>query len=77
MGYLILNTDRDDEMKSLRHNMRRMYRHDGTMPMMRHDGSTKEHYYRMGYKHAVEDMDDDWCEDEYYRRARDSRGRYV
>ena len=77
MGYLILNTDRDDEMKGIRHNMRRMMRGGGYSPMMRHDGDIKEHYYRMGYKHAVEDMDDDWHEEEHYRRRRDSMGRYM
>ena len=75
MGYIILNTDREDEMEGLRSHMRRGYmRHDGTMPYMRHESdSEKEHYYKMGYRHAVEDMGDD----EHYRRARDSKGRFI
>lgn len=74
MGYIILNTDREDEMSGLRSNMRKVMRHDGTMPYMRHDGDgMKEHYYKMGYRHAVED----WDEDEHYRRMRDSRGRFI
>ena len=40
MGYLIFNTDRDDEMQSVRHNMRRMMRGGGYSPMMRHEEDT-------------------------------------
>lgn len=72
-GYIILNDDKD--MGTMRENMRRTYmRHEGTMPMMRHHDGEKswEEGYRMGYKHATED----W-EDEQYRRRRDSMGRYV
>lgn len=76
MGYIILNTDREDEMSGLRSNMRRsMMRHDGTMPMMRGGDKTAEHYYKMGYRHAVEDWEDE--NDENYRRMRDSRGRFI
>lgn len=76
MGYIILNTDREDEMSGLRSNMRsRMrsgnYRHDGITPMMRHDDE-KERMYEMGFRHGWED-----AEDEHYRRQRDSRGRYI
>ena len=76
MGYIILNTDREDEMSGLRSNMRRsMMRHDGTMPMMRGGDKTAEHYYKMGYRHAVEDWEDE--NEEHYRRMRDSRGRFI
>ena len=76
MGYIIINRD-EDEMSGLRGNMRRMmrggYRHEDTMPYMR-QGRTSDHdkMYEMGFKHGWED-----AEDEHYRRARDSRGRYV
>lgn len=75
MGYIILNTDREDEMEGLRHNMRRTYmRHDGSYPYMRHDDDgMKEHYYRMGYRHGAEDMEDD----EHYRRVRGANGRFI
>ena len=74
MGYLIFDTDRDDEMEGLRHNMRRtMMRHTGTMPMMRHhEDYDRDKAYELGFKHGWEDADE-----EHYRRARDSRGRYV
>lgn len=72
MGYIILNTDREDEMKGIRQNMRRMMRSgSGSSPMMRHD-SDDEKMYEMGFKHGWED-----AEDEQYRRQRDSRGRYI
>lgn len=74
MGYIILNTDRDDEMSGLRSNMRRtMMRHTGTSPMMRHHEEYEpEKMYEMGFRHGWED-----AEEEHYRRGRDSRGRYV
>ena len=43
------------------------YRHYG-------DNSSYREGYRQGYKHGWEDMEDDDME---YRRARDSRGRFV
>lgn len=75
MGYIILNTDRDDEMNRLRTNMRHSMIHGGTMPMMRGGDKTAEHYYKMGYRHAVEDWEDE--NEEHYRRMRDARGRFV
>ena len=73
MGYIILDTDRDDEMSVLRHNMRRAMRHSGTVPMMHnHEDYGHDKMYELGFKHGWED-----AEDEHYRRARDSRGRYV
>lgn len=75
MGYIIINRD-DEEMGGMRSNMRRMmrgdYRYEGSEPMMRHDEHEKEKMYEMGFRHGWEDS-----EDEHYRRARDSRGRYV
>jgi hypothetical protein len=74
MGYLIFNTDRDDEMQGLRSQMRRAYRGGGNY---RNYGcssaSMREHYYKKGYEHAMEDMDDEM----EMRRRRDSMGRYV
>lgn len=76
MGYIFVDREKSggEEMRSqMRRNMRDgSYRHDGYMPMMRHE-SDYEHGYRMGYKHGWEDSD----EDMEYRRARDSRGRFV
>lgn len=78
-GYIILTDDKDMEgtRSHMRRAMRSGYRHDGTMPMMRHHDSEdmKEHYYRLGYKHGVEDWEDEHDMD--YRRRRDSIGRYV
>ena len=77
MGYLIFNTDREDEMSGLRREMRRNYRsgnyrnYGGSSASMRGDYSEG---YRMGYKHGWEDSEDDAME---MRRARDDRGRYV
>lgn len=79
MGYLIINKDSDSD--EMRHGMRRMmrgdYRYDGMRPMMHHGDGDWEHAYRMGYKHGYEDHEDDMREEEHYRRARDSRGRYI
>lgn len=74
MGYLIFNTDRDDEMQGLRSQMRRAYRSGGNY--RNYGGSSanmREHYYKKGYEHAMEDMDDEM----EMRRRRDSMGRYV
>lgn len=71
MGYLIFNTDRDDEMQSVRHNMRRMMRGGGYSPMMRHE-EERDKMYEHGYRAGWED-----AEEEHYRRQRDSRGRYM
>jgi hypothetical protein len=74
MGYLIFNTDRDDEMQGLRSQMRRAYRGGGNY--RNYGGSSasmREHYYKKGYEHAMEDMDDEM----EMRRRRDSMGRYV
>lgn len=81
MGYIIINDDKD--MDGMRSNMRRSmrgggnYRHYGTTPTMHHGSDDKswEHGYRMGYKHGWEDSEEE--EDEHYRRARDSRGRFI
>lgn len=74
MGYLIINKDED----GMRHEMRRSmrggnYRHEGYHPMM-HGGDNYEAGYRVGYRHGYEDSEDD---DMDYRRARDSRGRFI
>jgi hypothetical protein len=82
MGYLIFNTDRDDEMDGLRSQMRRSYRrgnyrsYGGGSSLMRggSEQSMREHYYKKGYEHAMEDMEDDEME---MRRRRDTMGRYI
>ena len=75
MGYIILNTDRDDEMSGLRHEMRRSYRGGNYRNYGGSSASMREHYYRMGYRDSREDMEDE--QEEMYRRQRDSRGRYL
>ena len=75
MGYIILNTDSDDEMEGLRSQMRRNYRHGNYRNYGGSSANMREHYYKKGYEHAIEDMADD--EEEMYRRQRDSRGRYI
>ena len=80
MGYIILNTDREDEMEGLRSQMRRNYRRGnyrnyGGSSMRGSEQSMREHYYKKGYEHAMEDMDDE--QEEMYRRQRDSRERYI
>jgi hypothetical protein len=72
MGYIIINRD-DEEMGGMRSEMRRRYRgnyrnYGGSSANMR------EHYYKKGYEHAIEDMAD---EDMEMRRRRDSMGRYA
>ena len=57
MGYLIFNTDRDDEMQSVRHNMRRMMRGGGYSPMMRHE-EERDKMYEHGYRAGWEDAED-------------------
>lgn len=75
MGYLIFNTDRDDEMSGLRNEMRRNYRGGNYRNYGGSSASMREHYYRMGYRDSREDMEDE--QEEMYRRQRDSRGRYM
>ena len=75
MGYIILNTDREDEMEGLRSQMRRNYRSGGNYRNYGGSSATmREHYYKKGYEHAMEDMADEEME---MRRRRDSMGRYV
>ena len=75
MGYLILNTDREDEMRGLRSQMRREYRGGNYRNYGDSSASMREHYYRMGYRDSREDMEDE--HEEMYRRRRNSRGEYV
>ena len=75
-GWIFVDKDIESEsgMRSqMRRNMRGGYRYDSTQPMMRGDDGY-DHGYRMGYKHGWEDKEDDEMD---YRRARDSRGRYM
>lgn len=74
MGYLIFNTDREDEMEGLRSQMRRNYRGGNYRNYGGSSATMREHYYKKGYEHAMEDMEDEEME---MRRRRDSMGRYV
>lgn len=76
-GYIFI--DRDDEMEGLRSQMRRNYRggnyrNYGGSSMRGGEQSMREHYYKKGYEHAIEDMEDEEME---MRRRRDSMGRFV
>lgn len=75
MGYLILNTDREDEMQGLRSQMRREYRGGNYRNYGGSSASMREHYYRMGYRDSREDMEDE--NEEMYRRRRNSRGEFI
>lgn len=77
MSYIIV--DNEDEMQErlrsemrenmrIRHGSRNYY--DGNRP---HESKTYEDGYRDGYRHAVEDLE----QEDNYRRTRDSRGRYL
>lgn len=73
MGYIFV--DREGESGGqMRQNMRRSMRGGSYSPMMR--GGNYEHGYRMGYKHGWEDHEDE-MDDMDFRRARDSKGRYI
>lgn len=74
MAYIFV--DRENESGEMRQQMRRSMRgnyHYG-YPMMR-GGSESEHAYRQGYRHGWEDKEDE--HEQEYRRARDSRGRFI
>ena len=72
MSWIFVDKDGENGLRQeMRRSMRGGYRHDGMSPMMR--GSEYERGYRMGYKEATED----WEDDEHYRRRRDSLGRYM
>ena len=76
MGYLIFDTDRDDEMRGLRNELKRNYRGDNYHHLQGGSNvSMREHYYRMGYRDSREVMERE--HEEMYRRERDSRGRYM
>lgn len=79
MGYLIFNTDRNDEIQGLRSQMRqRMRRSSGSgsfrMDMPEHSEQFREGY-RQGFKHGWEERENEMDED--FRRGRDNLGRYV
>lgn len=76
MAWIFVDKEGESGMRSqMRRNMRGGYRYDGAYPMMRDGSESKEHWYRMGYRHGWEDGEEEHDID--YRRARDSRGRYV
>lgn len=71
-GYIFI--DRDDEMDGLRSQMRRNYRRGNYRNYGGSSTSMREHYYKKGYEHALEDMED---EDMEMRRRRNSRGEFM
>ena len=72
MGYIFVDRDGDGIRHEMRRNMRMgNYRHDGYSPMMH--GGSYEDGYRVGYRHGVEDHEDEM----EMRRSRDSKGRYI
>lgn len=78
MSWIYIDKEKggEGEMRSqMRRNMRsgsyRTYGMGGSIHSMRGDYGEG---YRQGYKHGWEDSED---EDMEYRRARDSRGRFV
>lgn len=71
-GYIFI--DRDDEMDGLRSQMRRNYRRGSYRNYGGSSASMREHYYKKGYEHAMEDMEDDDME---MRRHRNSRGEFM
>lgn len=73
-GYLII--DRDGGGQGMREQMRNEMRRSYGYRYHHGGGSTYEDGYREGYRHAVEDMQND-DDEERYRRERDSRGRYM
>ena len=77
MSWIFVDKEKGGEENEMRQKMRRNMR-DGRMRYMggssMRDGNYSEGY-RQGYKHGWEDHEDE--EDENYRRARDSRGRYI
>lgn len=75
MSWIFVDKEKGSEGE-MRQQMRRNMR-DGRMRYMG-GSSMRDNYgegYRQGYKHGWEDHEDE--EDENYRRARDSRGRYI
>lgn len=72
--------DKDGQGGEMRQQMRRNMRsgdYRGGMNYRNYgSGSTYHDGYRQGYKHGWEDHEDE-MDDMEYRRARDSRGRFV
>jgi hypothetical protein len=54
--------------------MRRNYRSGNYRNYGGSSATMREHYYKKGYEHAIEDMADEEMD---MRRRRDSMGRYV
>lgn len=73
-GYLII--DRDGGGQGMREQMRNEMRRNYGYRYNHGGGDQYEAGYREGYRHAVEDMQND-DDEERYRRERDSRGRYM
>lgn len=71
--------DKEGESGEMRQQMRRNMRSGGYHGMNYRNyggGSSYRDGYRQGYKHGWEDNEDE-MDDMDYRRARDSRGRFV
>lgn len=54
--------------------MRRNYRHGNYRNYGGSSANMREHYYKKGYEHALEDMEDEEME---MRRRRDAMGRFI
>lgn len=75
MSWIYVDKDKEGEMRSqMRRSMRGGYRYDGSSPSMRND---YDEGYRMGYKHGWTDKEDEWMDEEHYRRRRNSRGEFI
>ena len=77
MGYIFVDREKSGEGE-MRQQMRRSMRSGGYRGYGNASPYMRDNYndgYRQGYKHGWEDHEDD--EDMEYRRARDSRGRFV
>ena len=71
-GYIFI--DREDDMGGMRTEMHRRYRGGNYRNYGGSSSNMREHYYKKGYEHAMEDMEDEEME---MRRRRDSLGRYM
>jgi len=74
MGWIFV--DKDSEGGNVRSQMRSQMRSGGSSYRYMGGSGNYRDGYRDGYKHGWEDSEDDMS-DESYRRARDSRGRYM
>ena len=79
MGYIIMTDEQGGNKRSqMRNEMRRMYGNRYYDGERNHGGNSYEDGYREGYRDGKDDTEYGWDDDsENYRRARNSRGRYI